>query len=200
MASIPQRFGRIALHKFHEFKRRIEDMDEDALRELEAEQQQNRATDTAKRELDDSIAEGGRSDSPSPAGYGTRTPDVPSRPRTPEQIAAGVRPNSSVPSYQTSPQPVQGSDPLAYHYQLLGVENGSDLMTVESAYKKLAARCDPARFPADSDEAKQAVALRERLDASYKILRETLDFTARRFDLLEFDPANAPVAPQPSRG
>ncbi len=42
--------------------------------------------------------------------------------------------------------------------------------------------------------------LRERLDASYKMLREALDFTARRFDLLEYDPTNAPVTPQPSQG
>ncbi len=94
MSSIPQRFGRIALHKFHEFKRRIEEMDEDALNEIEAEQQKNRANTTAKQELDDAIAEGEiYENGPSPTGFSTRTPDLPSRPRTPEQIAAGVRPD-----------------------------------------------------------------------------------------------------------
>lgn len=190
MSSIPQRFGRIALHKFHEFKRRIEEMDDDALRELEAEQQRHRETDVAKRELDDAIA--------SPTASAPRSSDVPARPRTPEQIATGVRTES--PSSRSVAQPVHGSDPLAFHYQLLGVENGADFVTVQGAYKKLAARCDPARFPADSDEAKQAATLRERLDASYKVLREALDFTARRFDLLEFDPANTPAASQPSQG
>ncbi len=192
MSSIPQRFGRIALHKFHEFKRRIEELDDDALRELEAEQQKHRETDAAKRELDDAIA--------APTRYDSRPPDVSARPRTPEQIATGVRTESAPQSFRSVTQPVHGSDLLAFHYQLLGVENGADFVTVQGAYKKLAVRCDPARFPADSDEAKQAAALRERLDASYKVLREALDFTARRFDLLEFDPANAPTSPQPSQG
>ncbi len=192
MSSIPQRFGRIALHKFHEFKRRIEELDEDALRELEAEQQKSRETATAKRELDDAVGDSTR--------YDSRPSETPARPRTPEQIATGTR-AESVPQFSRPvTQPVHGSDTLAFHYQLLGVENGADFVTVQGAYKKLAARCDPARFPADSDEAKQAATLRERLDASYKVLREALDFTARRFDLLEFDPANAPTSPQPSQG
>lgn len=194
MSSIPQRFGRIAMHKLSEFKRRIEEMDDDALRELEAEQHKSRGNDAATRELDDAIA--------APTQYDSRPSEMPSRPRTPEQIATGGR-TESAPAPQSSrsmTQPVNGSDPLPFHYQLLGVENGADFVTVQSAYKKLAARCDPARFPADSDEAKQAATLRERLDASYKVLREALDFTARRFDLLEFDPANAPAAPQPAQG
>lgn len=192
MSSIPQRFGRIAMHKLHEFKRRIEEMDDDALRELEAEQQKSRETDVAKRELDDAVA--------APAQYDSRPSEMSARPRTPEQIATGIRPESVPQSSRPVTQPVHSSDPLAFHYQLLGVENGADFVTVQSAYKKLAARCDPARFPAGSDEAKQAATLRERLDASYKVLREALDFTARRFDLLEFDPANAPTLPPPSQG
>lgn len=208
MSSIPQRFGRIARHKFNEFKQRIEEMDEAALRELEQEQQKVRQKDDATRELDEALAEGGLTGAPSamPTGFAPRKPDLPSNPptskpspqftpRTPDQIAAGVRPNpSSVPPPMM--QTVQTADPLAYHYQLLGVENGTDLLTVTTAYNKLAARADPSRFPADSEEAKQATGLRERLDASYKILREALDFTARRFDLLEFDGGNAaPVHP-----
>ena len=192
MSSIPQRFGRIAMHKLSEFKRRIEEMDDDALRELEAEQHKSRGNDVAKRELDDAIA--------APTAYDSRPSEMPSRPRTPEQIATGGRTEFAPQSSRPATQPVHGSDPLPFHYQLLGVENGADFVTVQGAYKKLAARCDPARFPANSDEAKQAATLRERLDASYKVLREALDFTARRFDLLEFDPANAPAAPQPSQG
>jgi hypothetical protein len=78
-------------------------------------------------------------------------------------------------------------DPLAYHYKLLGVEPGADFAVVQAEYNKLAARAEPSRFPAGSPEERQAQELRKRLDDSFKLLREALDPTARRFDLLEFD-------------
>lgn len=75
---------------------------------------------------------------------------------------------------------------------MLGLESGADFAAVQSAYNKLAARSDPARFTAGSPEEQQARQIRQRLDASYKQLREVLNSTSTRFNLLEFDDLPAP--------
>jgi hypothetical protein len=75
---------------------------------------------------------------------------------------------------------------LDYHYRLLSLEPGADFPAVQAAYNRLAARCDPALFPAGSAEERQARQIRERLDTSYKQLRDVLDITTTRFGRLEF--------------
>jgi hypothetical protein len=104
--------------------------------------------------------------------------------RTPEEIAGGLR---SVNQPVSTPSATNSqADPLLYHYRLLGVEPGSDFAAVQSAYNRLAARCDPVRFPAGSQEEQEAKQIRERLETSYRALREALDPMARRFGMLDF--------------
>jgi hypothetical protein len=195
--SIPQRFYRIARYKLSELKERFDRMDEEARVDWEADQKRRHgqySTD-ARRELDDAV-EG----SPSPpAAAAPERPAATPGPlprRTPDEIARGVRPpapspapRATVPSQTAGPVP---PDPLLYHYRLLGVEPGSDFTAVQGAYNRLAARCDSSRFPAGSKEEREARQIRERLEGAFQALRDALDPTARRFDLLEFDDAPKP--------
>lgn len=177
MSSIPERLLRIARHKFDEVRHHIERLDN----EIERSRSAPEASRAAARELSDSVRPAEvQSASPRPGpGAGLRTP---------EEIARGAKQQ-----YQGSSQTGSGTgEDLLYHYRLLGVEPGSEFATVQAAYNKLAARCDPARFPAGSAEAKEADEIRSRLHASYRVLREALDPTARRFDLLELDKPGLP--------
>jgi hypothetical protein len=190
--SIPERFSRIVKHKLTEIKDRIDQWDEEAQEDPEAVEKRRRARTRkdARRELDDSF-----SDPSAPS----RTP-VPMNPprtaRTPEEIARGTRTYASPTNGGANTAATMQPDPLDYHYRLLGVDTGADFTMVQAAYQKLAARCEPSRFPAGSPEAQQAQEIRSRLEVSYKILRDALDSTARRFDLLEFDsPGTAPPGP-----
>lgn len=190
--SIPQRLARIARHKFNEVKERIEQLDEEAAqRELEAEQQRAYRTD-ARRELNDS-ASVPRAFEPAapPASAGTPAP----RMRSPQEIASGSRSGAPpVAATASSAAQTAQNDALLFHYRLLGVEPGSDFTAVQVAYNRLAARCDPARFPAGSQEEQEARQIRERLETSYRSLRDALDPTARRFGLLDFGNPNAPTS------
>jgi|SRR5579862_750616 len=210
--SIPDKFLRIARHKLGELKEYIDQLDEE--REQRAEQEAERrrigsdARADARRELDEAISPSGASAFPSPAPSRER-PAIPVHPpqsqRTPDEIARGVRPSgyagppssstastpytsSSAPSSTQAPiQGAMAADPLAYHYRLLGLESGADFTAVQAAYNRLAARSDPSRFLAGSQEERDARAIRQRLETSFKTLRDALDTTVRRFDLLEFD-------------
>ena len=193
--SIPERFARIARHKLNELKDRIEQWDEEA---EDRESQRERSRDDkeeARRELDSALDEP-RAFAPKPAPAEPRSAipvTPPARPRTPEEIARGYR--SATSSSGNAPPPVSPpaagnaapTDPLLYHYRLLGVEPGADFSEVQAAYNKYAARSDPGRFAAGSEEARQAEQIRQKLEASYRVLREALDITSRRFDMLEFD-------------
>lgn len=190
MSSIPQRLARIVRHKFNEVKDHIERLDEEAQLELEAEQQRLQHRTDARRELNDSLTtprafDSKQSASSSSASNASTASTSGTRLRTPEEIAGGSRsvsqPVSTSPGASTSQ-----TDPLLYHYRLLGVEPGSDFAAVQSAYNRLAARCDPVRFPAGSQEEQEAKKIRERLETSYRTLREALDPTARRFGMLDF--------------
>lgn len=197
--SIPERFYRIAKHKLGELKEQFDKWDEEAQDETDRKRGQEQVRRTAREELEDAMT------SPSPdlptRGSGSAVPvQPPPARRTPEEIARGSRPNmpgsAPPPTYSGSnaapANDTSQSDPLLFHYRLLGVDPGSDFTSVKGAYNKLAARSDPSRFPAGSDEEKTARTIRERLDASYKVLRDALDPTALRFDRLEFD---TPVPP-----
>lgn len=176
--SIPERFYRIAKHKFSEIRDRVDRWDEEA---EEAETAKLRATEPrtdARRELKDAMR------SPAPAKSDVIPPAYASTLRSPDEIRRGAAP---------TPADTSGgqADPLVFHYRLLGVEPGTEFSEVQAAYNRLAARCDPARFPAHSTEAQEAERIRKRLEDSYKVLRDVLDATARRFDLLEFDTPGA---------
>jgi hypothetical protein len=190
--SIPQRLARIVRHKFNEVKDHIERLDEEASqRELEEQQrrlQRSDARSDARNELNDAL-NGTRAFPSTTPTSGSSSAAGPSgtRLRSPQEIAAGARTGAQPAA--TSAPPV--SDNLLYHYRLLGVEPGSDFTTVQAAYNRLAARCDPARFPAGSQEEQEAKQIRERLETSYRALREALDLTFSRFNMLDFGPPPA---------
>lgn len=197
--SIPDRFYRIAKHKLGEVKDWFDKVDEE---EEEDARQKRRANprENAQRELSDSLPSAGSSSNgaavTSPRGSAPSAVPL-NPPRTPQDYARGGQASGyatggsggsggnggSGSGFAASSQP----DPLDYHYKLLGLEAGADFPAVHAAYNKLAARSDPSRFPAGSSDAQAAQQIRQRLDVSFKTLREALDTTAARFGLLEFD-------------
>jgi DnaJ-domain-containing protein 1 len=195
--SIPTRLYRIAKYKLTEIKDRLDQLDEEQEREAAQRRAQTLSRADARRELDEAMTapppETTPAASPPPSSTSQSErpviPDLPPLPRrTPEEIARGSRPLPQVsapPPTNTQMAPPQ-PDPLTYHYRLLGVEPGTDFGTVQAAYNTLAARSDPGRFPAGSEEERTAQEIRKRLEASYQALRDALDPTARRFDLLEY--------------
>ena len=175
--SIPERFYRIAKHKFSEIRDRVDRWDEEA---QEAETATVRKAETrtdARSELKEALR------SPAPERSDSIPPAQASTLRSPDEIRRASAPAPGTAGNASGTQ----TDPLTFHYRLLGVEPGTEFSEVQAAYNKLAARCDPARFPAHSSEAQEAERIRKRLEDSYKALRDALDATARRFDLLEFD-------------
>jgi len=76
-------------------------------------------------------------------------------------------------------------DALAQDYLTLGVRVGSDLEAVEAAWRLLARRADPKRFPAGSDEEKRAGELLAQINESYTRIRESVNPTEGRFGRLE---------------
>jgi hypothetical protein len=187
--SIPERFYRIAKHKFSEIRDRVDRWDEEAQEAETAEIRKAETRPNAQRELKEAL----RNVTPAKAeGVSSAQMSATSSLRTPEDIR-----RSAVPMSNSSSSSSLGNqpDPLVFHYRLLGVEPGTEFSEVQAAYNKLAVRCDPARFPAHSTEAQEAERIRKRLEDSYKVLRDALDATARRFDLLEFDTPGAKEAP-----
>ncbi len=194
--SIPERFTRIVRHKISEIKDKFDQMDEEALADP-AEMERLRRAEArlnAKQELEDSMTE------PTPI---SKTSDRTTNPkvdvgrqslkpqgqlRSPKEITDSSN-NSTANRNAQSSADYQESEAasLDAHYRLLGLEPGADLSDVQKAYTSLTARTDPTRFPAGTAEAKKLVDIRSRLEISYKALRESLDATAHRFGLLEFD-------------
>lgn len=74
---------------------------------------------------------------------------------------------------------------LAADYRLLGLNSSADLGTVETAWRRLAERADPKRFPTGSDEEKRAADILRSVNAAYARIREALDPTEGRFGRLE---------------
>jgi DnaJ-domain-containing protein 1 len=184
--SIPERFYRIAKHKFSEIRDRVDRWDEEAQEaETDILRKAEKQTD-ARSELKDAL----RNTAPPPKSDKIPAAQA-STLRTPDEIRRAAAPMTNTAAAMSSQQP----DPLDFHYRLLGVEPGTEFSEVQAAYNKLAARCDPARFPANSTEAQEAERIRKRLEDSYKVLRDALDSTARRFDLLEFDTPGVKEAP-----
>ena len=195
--SIPERLSRIVRHTISEMKDRFDQMDEEALSDpAEIERlRRAQARSDARQELQDSMTD------PTPVtGSSNAKVDVPQQPlkpqpaqRTPQQIStpsSGYTNGSSTP---TGAMQVQ-SDPLDYHYRMLGLEPGADFGEVQTAYNGLAARTEPGRFAEGSAEARELEDIRKRLEASFRALRDALDSTAHRFGLLEFDATPAAKA------
>ncbi|MGC8863676.1 MAG: J domain-containing protein [Armatimonadota bacterium] len=74
---------------------------------------------------------------------------------------------------------------LASDYRLLGLTPGADLAAVEEAWRRLAARADPKRFPAGSEEEKRAAQILKSINEAYERIRESLIPTEGRFGKLE---------------
>ncbi len=88
--------------------------------------------------------------------------------------AHGTRISDSVPA-----------DYLLADYRLLGVKPGSGLDTVEGAWRELARRADPKRFPSGSQEERKAAEILKSINGAYARIREGLSPTEGRFGRLE---------------
>jgi hypothetical protein len=71
-------------------------------------------------------------------------------------------------------------------YVILGVPAGSELSVIETKYEELIRRCNPDRFPKDSEERKKAQEILDRVNTAHTSLIKRLDPTQNRFGKLEF--------------
>ncbi len=87
---------------------------------------------------------------------------------------------------QLSHTPLQRSfSRLDAEYKILGIKPGADLHSVETAWRQLALRADPKRFPSGSEEEKAAAQILDSINKAYKRIREELNPTEGRFGNLE---------------
>jgi len=182
--SIPERLYRLAKGKIGEIREMFDqDSDAELDPELLARVQRAQARKSARQELDDALD----SDPTTGSAGNTTRPSARVSPntslRSPDEIRSGVPKTASASTVPNSA--VSTSDPLESHYRVLGLESGADFATVQAVYEKLLSRCRPERFPAGSPESTEALDIQNRLEATYKVLREALDPTARRFEMLE---------------
>ena len=103
--------------------------------------------------------------------------------RSRSEAANPARPTDVMPNTQA--KQILPEDPDAADFKVLGLEAGSDYPSVQAAYEKLAARCDPRRFPDGSGEQKQAELILARVNTAYENLRKRLSPTESRFAKLE---------------
>lgn len=125
---------------------------------------------------------------------GTAAPAVSSDPmeRARAKIAAyqgqaGAR-RELAPASETLPAaPAAGpsTDPVQTAYRILGLPPGADYLAVQSATDKLRRRCDPARFPAGSEEQAEAQTILAKVEEAHQLLRASLNEGLGRFDKLE---------------
>ena len=104
--------------------------------------------------------------------------------------AEAARSEAKPDSLPVSKSPVSATiteDPNAADYKILGLTPESDYPAVQAAYEKLAARCDPRRFPDGSGEQKQAQTILDRVNGAYENLRKRLSPTESRFGKLELE-------------
>ncbi len=84
-----------------------------------------------------------------------------------------------------SPAPPLSTDPVQTAYKILGLPPGADYLAVQSAVDKLRRRCDPARFPAGSEEQAEAQIILAKVEEAHQLLRVSLNEGMGRFDKLE---------------
>jgi hypothetical protein len=73
----------------------------------------------------------------------------------------------------------------AADYRMLGLRPDAALEQVEAAWRELARRADPKRFPEGSDEEKRAADILKRINGAYARIREYVNPTEGRFGRLE---------------
>jgi DnaJ-class molecular chaperone len=73
-----------------------------------------------------------------------------------------------------APPPPPREHPLAHHYRTLGVPIGSDLETVERAWRRLVLETHPDRFMHDPERQKAASARLREINAAHEALEEAL--------------------------
>ena len=78
-------------------------------------------------------------------------------------------------------------DPNEWARKVLGVSTGADFSEIRKSFERLNNRSDPSKFPAGSNEAKQASEIQGRVQKAYAILTDSLDPTEKRFKSLEID-------------
>jgi hypothetical protein len=91
--------------------------------------------------------------------------------------------------------PVPASAPVAHNTvldaskarEILGVGPDATLAEIRASFDRITKRSDPANFPPDSPEAKQAATIHQRVHRAYAILTEGMDATEKRFRSLEID-------------
>jgi hypothetical protein len=88
-------------------------------------------------------------------------------------------------SLPASPAPPPSTDPVQTAYKILGLPPGADYPAVEATVDKLRRRCDPARFPAGSEEQAEAQTILAKVEEAHQLLRVSLNEGAGRFDKLE---------------
>ena len=71
--------------------------------------------------------------------------------------------------------------------RILGLEGEVGFSEVRHAYERINRRADPANFPENSPEAKQAAQIQRRVQWAYAVLSETFDCTEKRFQSLEIE-------------
>lgn len=99
------------------------------------------------------------------------------------QLKAGIpiHANSTAARITITPQ----QERLIADYKTLGLRPGAALEEVEAAWRKLASRADPKRFPSGSEEEKRAARILESINKAYAHIREELNPTESRFGKLE---------------
>jgi len=102
-----------------------------------------------------------------------------------KSLEADQAASTSPPSRRVPSPPPAVSESLAADFRLLGLAPGADLTAVEAAWRKLAERADPKRFPAGSEDEKKAARILESINAAYARIREALNPTEGRFGQLE---------------
>jgi hypothetical protein len=148
---------------------------------------ERRATEQARAELDELGPSRSSLRRPEEIAPPTQRPASESvRGATPTNFTRETVANSS--SGRSTLPPVNsptGASAMIRHYRVLGLPDGSDMLSVQEAYESLMARCAPDRFPEGAEEQKAADEIRKRVEESYEELRDYLDATAGRFDKLE---------------
>jgi DnaJ-domain-containing protein 1 len=92
----------------------------------------------------------------------------------------------TAPGSQPQTQQQASTNALAGAYRVLDVPPGSDLQTVQVAYRELQKKADPTRFPEGSKDRKLAEDILRRVNAAYMVLANSLSAaTDDRFDRLE---------------
>jgi hypothetical protein len=176
--SIPNRIYRIAKSYLNQARERIETLDAElAEQELHADPGDR---PDGPRETNRG---GGGGGGDYLAGRNDTSPEAMMR-RAEQRIRAAR--SESLAREETVAAPKTAPDPQAADYRVLGVHEGADWSTVQAAYEKLARRCDPRRFPENSEEQRDAERILERVNVAYESLRKRLDPMESRFGKLEF--------------